>query len=191
MGSFILVEGADGTGKTTLAGQLAEAFGAEYEHVGPPRRDMTAFAEHVEYAFVLSEVYGQVVFDRFHLGTFAYGPIFRPDEDVDGIGDFRRADWDLFEHLIQDRCLLVLCDPGWDAIQENLGDRDGSQPHAMYEDDPANVLAVHRRFEKAYEFTKLRKTRYDYTQEGALGVLLQEVEGVLEWSPATAPAHTP
>ena len=186
-GSFILVEGADGTGKTTLADQLALAFGAEYEHVGPPRHDMTPFAEHTGYAFVLVEEYGRVVFDRFHLGTFAYGPIFRPENDVDGIGDFRREDWDLFEHLIAPRCLLVLCDPGWDEIEKNLKGRDGTEPYPMYEDDPAQVLAVHRRFQKAYEFSKLRKTRYDYTQEGAWGALLQEVEGVLEWQPlATA-----
>lgn len=186
MGSFVIVEGADGTGKTTLADQLAIAFGAEYEHVGPPRKDMTPFAEHVEYAFVLAEEYGRVVFDRFHLGTFAYGPIFRAEEDLDGIGDFRRADWDLFERLIEDRCLLVLCDPGWDEVQKNLGGRDGSQPYPMYEDDPAQVLAVHRRFEKAYEFSRLKKTRYDYTLEGSLAALCQEVEGVLEWSPAAA-----
>lgn len=191
MGSFILVEGADGTGKTTLAQQLADAFGAEYEHVGPPRTDMTPFAEHVEYAFVLAREYGQVVFDRFHLGTFAYGPIFRPENDADGIGDFKRKDWDLFEHLIRDRCLLVLCDPGWDQIEVNLGERDGSQPHPMYEEDPAQVLAVHRRFEKAYDFSTLSKTRYDYTQEGAFGVLLQEVEGVLEWQPQATSMPTP
>src|SRR5262245_50286103 len=84
--SFLIVEGGDGTGKTTLAEQIAEHYGAEYQHVGPPRTDMTVFAEHIGYAFVLTDEYGSVVFDRFHLGTFAYGPIFRPEDDIDGIG---------------------------------------------------------------------------------------------------------
>ncbi len=184
--SFVLVEGGDGSGKTTLAEQLAEHFGAEYEHVGPPRTDMTIFAEHIEYAFVLAEEYGRVIFDRFHLGCFAYGPIFRPENDVDGIGDFRRVDWDLFESLVKDRCLLVLCDPGWDEVEKNVRGRDGNQQYASYEEDPARVLAVHRRFDKAYEFSKLPKVKYDYRQRDAFKSLTKSVEEVLEWSPVTA-----
>lgn len=177
----MVIEGGEGTGKTVLAQQLAEEFQAEYEHVGPPRRDMTPFAEHVEYAFVLVEEYGRVVFDRFHLGCFAYGPVFRPERDVDGIGDFHRADWDLFEHLIHSRCLLIYCDPGWEEIERNLSGRDGSQPYPEYESDIAKVLATYRRFQKAYDFSTLRKMRYDYTMEGSYGALLAEIEGVLEW----------
>lgn len=190
MSRFILVEGGDGTGKTALAEQLAETFEAEYEHVGPPRQDMTPFAEHVEYAFELVPSYGRVVFDRFHLGCFAYGPVYRPENDLDGIGDFRRRDWELFERLIFDRCLLVLCDPGWDEVQKNLGRRDGTQPHPEYEDDIAQVLAVHRRFAKAYEFSTLKKIQYDYTQKGALQRVLARVEEVLEWSPLAATTRT-
>lgn len=179
--SFVIVEGADGSGKTTLAEQLAERFGAEYEHVGPPRTDMTPFAEHIEYAFVLAKEYGQVVFDRFHLGCFAYGPIFRPENDIDGIGDFRRGDWDLFERMIQDQAFLVLCDPGWAVIEENVKARDGTQPHAHYEQDINRVMRVYERFEKGYDFSVLHKARYDYNEDEAFERLVANVEEVVGW----------
>lgn len=179
--SFIIVEGGDGTGKTTLAEELAEQYGAEYEHVGPPRHDMTPFAEHIEYAFVLAEQYGSVVFDRFHLGCFAYGPIWRPENDLDGIGDFRRNDWELFEHLIKSRCLLVLADPGWQEVERNLSGRDGTQPLPEYESDPAKVTAVYDRFRKAYEFSILEKIKYDYTDPASRGLLDSKIGEVLGW----------
>jgi thymidylate kinase len=184
--SFIIVEGGDGTGKTTLAEELAETYGAEYEHVGPPRTDMTPFAEHIEYAFVLSEQYGSVVFDRFHLGCFAYGPIWRPENDIDGIGDFRRADWELFEHLISSRCLLVMCDPGWQVVEANLSGRDGTQPLAEFESDPAKVTAVYDRFRKAYEFSILDKIMYDYNDPTSRDRLTFKVEEVLGWMPVSS-----
>jgi len=185
--SFIIIEGGDGTGKTTLAEELAVQFNAEYEHVGPPRTDMTPFAEHIEYAFVLAEQYGSVVFDRFHLGCFAYGPIWRPENDIDGIGDFRRADWELFEHLILGRCLLILADPGWQEVERNLSGRDGSQPLPEYESDIAKVTAVYDRFRKAYEFSILDKVLYDYTDPESKGRVTAKIEEVLGWVPTSAP----
>jgi len=179
--SFVIVEGADGTGKTTLAEQLTERFDAEYEHVGPPRTDMSPFAEHIEYAFVIAQEYGQVVFDRFHLGTFAYGPIFRPENDVDGIGDFHRADWDLFERLIKDQAFLILCDPGWSVVEENVKSRDGTQQYANYERDINRVLRVYERFEKGYDFSSLSKTKYDYTSEEAFEDMVYQVEEAVGW----------
>ena len=147
---------------------------------------MGSFAEHVEYAFVLVPGYGRVVFDRFHLGTFAYGPVFRPDNDADGIGDFRRAEWDLFEGLIRDHSLLVLCDPGWEAIEENVSTRDGTQAYPEYEGDLAQRLAVYKRFEKGYDFSSLPKRRYDYTQgEVALAELFDTIERTVEWTPVS------
>lgn len=185
-GSFVIVEGADGSGKTTLAERIAEEYAVEYEHVGPPREDMTPFAEHVGYAFELADEYGRVVFDRFHLGCFCYGPIFRPDKDIDGIGDFRRADWDLLERLIRPRCLLVLCDPGWEEILKNVEAKGGAGPFPEYERDAKKLREVHRRFKLATEFSTLPSVVYDYTEDvdGWLE-LSQRIEEVLEWSPVS------
>jgi hypothetical protein len=187
-GTFVIIEGADGSGKTTLAERIAEEYGAEYEHVGPPREDMTPFAEHIGYAFELAPDYGQVVFDRFHLGCFCYGPIFRPERDVDGIGDFRREDWDLLERLIRPHCLLVLCDPGWDILAANVAARNGAGPFPEYERDPKKLREVHRRFKLATEFSTLSSVTYDYTEDvdGWLE-LTERIGEVLGWVRTSIP----
>lgn len=59
----IVIEGCDGTGKTTIAKFLAETFGLYYWHESAPR----SFSE---YCTMLNS--GGVVFDRFCLGQFVY-----------------------------------------------------------------------------------------------------------------------
>lgn len=62
----IVIEGCDGTGKSTLAKFLAETFGLYYWHESAPR----SFAE---YEQMLKS--GGVVFDRFCFGQFVYNDI--------------------------------------------------------------------------------------------------------------------
>lgn len=62
----IVIEGCDGTGKSTLAKFLAERFGLFYWHESAPR----SFAE---YENMLRS--GGVVFDRFCFGQFVYNEI--------------------------------------------------------------------------------------------------------------------
>lgn len=64
----IVIEGCDGTGKSTLAMHLCERLGLVYCHESMPRT-------YDEYVAMLS--YGGVVFDRFCLGQFIYN---RPEE---------------------------------------------------------------------------------------------------------------
>lgn len=59
----IVIEGCDGTGKSTLAKFLAETFGLYYWHESAPR-------SFDEYCQMLKS--GGVVFDRFCLGQFVY-----------------------------------------------------------------------------------------------------------------------
>ena len=59
----IVIEGCDGTGKTTLAKFLAESLGLYYWHESTPR----SFGE---YESMLKS--GGVVFDRFCFGQFVY-----------------------------------------------------------------------------------------------------------------------
>lgn len=182
IGQFVIVEGVDGSGKTTLCERLAQTYNAEYAHVGPPREYMTPFAEHLEYA-LLSNDYGRIIFDRFHLGCFAYGPIFRPKKDVEGIGDFYRADWALLERIFYDHCLLVLCDPGWDTVEHNVTQKGGSGPFPEYEQDLKKLHEVHRRFKLAREHSELRSIVYDYTEDVDSWIeLTDKIEEVLTWS---------
>lgn len=64
----IILEGCDGTGKTTLAKHLCETLGLHYWHESEPRTLG-------EYETMLS--YGNVLFDRFCFGQFVYN---RPED---------------------------------------------------------------------------------------------------------------
>lgn len=59
----IVIEGCDGTGKSTIAKHLCEIFGLQYWHESAPR----TFAE---YSMMLA--CGGFVFDRFCVGQFVY-----------------------------------------------------------------------------------------------------------------------
>lgn len=63
---MIIIEGPDGSGKTTLAMQMAKRANLEYRHMGPPEEGM----DHVQW--YLDRV-GPYVWDRFHLGEETYG----------------------------------------------------------------------------------------------------------------------
>lgn len=73
---LVVIEGPDGSGKTTLARRVAEAAGGEYRHAGPPERHPL-----VEYTAPLAGYRpggGQtLVLDRWHLGELVYGPLYR------------------------------------------------------------------------------------------------------------------
>lgn len=182
-GQFVIVEGIDGSGKTTLAERIASEFGAEYQHVGPPREDMSAFAEHVEYALG-TNVVARSVFDRFHFGCFAYGPIWRPANDHDGIGDFRRAEWDFFEMLIRPHCLVVLCDPSWTTIETWWRNRGSDRQFAEYEESLDLLHQVYDRFHKAREVTTLYTVDYDYNHgDAAWEAVVEAIEEKLTWTP--------
>lgn len=71
---IIVLEGCDGTGKTTLAEELKK-LGFSYRHEGPPKtKDLFTYYTNQ----LLSVAPGRdVVFDRLHLGELVYGPVMR------------------------------------------------------------------------------------------------------------------
>lgn len=64
---IIIIEGCDGTGKSTLACGLAEVLGWRYHHEGKP--EQPAFEYYMNLA---STIPGGVVMDRAHLGELVY-----------------------------------------------------------------------------------------------------------------------
>ena len=77
---LIVIEGADCTGKTTLARRLASDTGARIIHRGAPTRPLPD-----EYTTDLEDaaVDGPgLVLDRWHIGELVYGPLYRGGTDM-------------------------------------------------------------------------------------------------------------
>lgn len=70
----IIIEGTDGTGKSTLAKYLQENFNLKYQH------SSSETDNNFDYHFELLDSKENVVLDRFQLGEIIY-PMLTPDRD--------------------------------------------------------------------------------------------------------------
>jgi len=77
---FIIIEGADKTGKTTLSNAIIEKFGSEYVHFGKPKKHPAT--EYAEYALAND---GNLCLDRFYLGELVYGPLLRGKAGINDV----------------------------------------------------------------------------------------------------------
>jgi hypothetical protein len=64
---MIILEGSDGTGKTTAAHKLVGITGWKYEHMGVPPESWDYFYDYLDL------VKPCTIYDRFHLGGLVYG----------------------------------------------------------------------------------------------------------------------
>ena len=138
-GLLTIFEGADCTGKTTLAKAYAAATGAVYHHHGPyPGLDGSALAK--AYAIsMLPALTGasDVVLDRCWLSEVPYGRAFR--DGANRIG--RRAA--LLERLAA-RCaaLVVVMRPPWKVVRNGWEARKGAE----YLDSVEQLRKVHAHY---------------------------------------------
>lgn len=132
---LIILEGADGTGKTTLAGELVEVLGAKLLHRGPPGQDViTEYARDIQWYRPGQGTH--VVCDRWHLGELIYGPLLR------GSSAFTRESLAHVEKVLQTRgALLVVLDGDAAEIRGRLR-RRGDDLVAVDQID--GILAAYR-----------------------------------------------
>ena len=131
-----LLEGADGTGKTTLAGALQQKYSAKYLHFSVP--DSHPIAYWMEHG--LSEYPGgsnNVVIDRLHLSEEAYGEVYRG-----GSGLSSHEFWLLEGWLWARNTVLVLCHADWGDMQANQAKAESQIYHNEQQMDVASQFAL-------------------------------------------------
>jgi hypothetical protein len=102
---LIAIEGVDGAGKSTLADAIAARLpDAKQTHLSKPKSPLTAIDESID---VLEDYRPggtiDIVADRLHWGCPAYGPIYRPEHDVDGYGEIGKAGFRYLELYMASR----------------------------------------------------------------------------------------
>lgn len=119
--SIVVIEGPDGSGKTTLAMAYADLVGARYLHAEAPKLDsphpLVAYTEPLNPAF-------NYVLDRWHLGEHVYGPIIRGKSSLT-LRQSRAID----EMMMERTALLIHCNGTYSQLAKRLRDR-GEEPHA-------------------------------------------------------------
>ena len=126
--SIIILEGCDGSGKTTLANQLRNEFGYHVVKTGPPAPGESTFKSYTTALLEATEaaVYDgrHTVFDRLHIGETIYGPLLR-SRDTLGI-----QGRDLMEALIA-ACgaVVVICAPPWEVLAKGWRGKDDLLKH--------------------------------------------------------------
>lgn len=138
MGRVVILEGPDGSGKTTLAKSLVTT-GFEYKHEGPPEKDVDMIAHYLRILNESIESPNDVVLDRFWLGERIYGPICR---GVDKVGPEGQK---LFERLCRSKSVQqFICLPTIDVARANYVEK------MKEKDDYLKSMETWERTYKAY-----------------------------------------
>src|SRR4051812_20156345 len=114
MNKVVILEGPDGSGKTTLAQHLVNKHGFHRSHEGPPPAKVDKLHY---YAGMLLEAHQHtkpIVFDRFHLGELVYAPIKRMEPGLN------YAELRLMHRIIMATATrMVLCCPPYETAFKN------------------------------------------------------------------------
>lgn len=172
---FIIIEGPDGCGKSTLAEALV-ADGYGYQKFGPPEY------EPVDYyldAIKKRAAEGRpVVLDRAHPSSFVYGVIFRGMDDLSP-----------FEHWLIDGFLMahnsvLLYARVEDAAktEEILEARPPRDEDARTYEVPEAREAVRRLYDLyMQQMASLPMLWYDFTAEGMFDKIVADTKGMIEY----------
>ena len=143
-GPIVVLEGPDGGGKSHLAGRF-ERLGYANVHLGAPERPAY---EH--WIAAVRDTEGPTVFDRLHVGSYAYGHAFRGMDDLT-----THQRWLLDGALLAADALMVHVRPGDNTLDHVL----------MHDRPPQGAEAVH--YEQLDKQREVR-ARYDRFAEERL-----------------------
>lgn len=136
---LIAIEGADGTGKSTLAEAIAKrcislGYTTHLLHNGPPTFDPESPLTRSQQVMAqmmaqvtrrgMSFVHDAIVIDRWFWGECVYAPIFRPNPDQDQIyGGLDHAEFDALTRFVSQRGIIVYCENEPEVILQRLANR--------------------------------------------------------------------
>lgn len=126
---MIVVEGPDGSGKTTLVNRLCTEFGIEVRpractSDGGPVEDLPGW---IRRDLLMNPDYG--IYDRYPLiSEMIYGPTLRSDADRLGRNE-EQLNW-LLEQFYNNHPLIIYCLPPQMVVRANVASsHDGDTPH--------------------------------------------------------------
>lgn len=124
MSKLTIIEGCDGSGKTTFAKAFAEKTDTTYVHFGPlPNVKTTLHWVYIEAMLPVLRGEHDVVFDRSWLSEMPYGVAFRNGElRVDSM------DRHYLEALASCcHAVVVKCQPSWETVEKSFIKRKGEE----------------------------------------------------------------
>jgi thymidylate kinase len=169
---LIVLEGVDGSGKTTLANAIRDRFDGRVLHRSAP-----IVHPLVEYTADLAEYQpgsGEVlILDRWHLSEWVYGPQYRGQTPLTWV-QFQAID----EFLVSKGAILVYCSGSVSNVVTRLLDR--GDPLG---DDPASLGRDQRRYEQVLAFSTLRprlehRSNFPLTIDEIVGTAIQREDEV-------------
>lgn len=170
---IILIEGADGAGKTLLAHRYATRIDAVINHHGPyPGLSPKALAN-VYVDAMLPALNGKrnVIMDRCWWSEPIYGAAYRGGADRIGRTTARMLD------RLALRCgaVLILCDPGWESVRANWSVR--KELGHEYLDNSNQLRQVYEGFDEPTRMPSVfRSTVIDYNTEPTKLPLMQVID---------------
>ena len=154
---MLMVEGPDGTGKTTLVEQLVKrGYRRHHHHHRDFDPQLTAFAYYTK--LLLAARDEKTVFDRLYPSEYVYGPVMRGSRRItlEQLRLLNRLFFSLGGHVI-------FCDTDSRAILRNWQTRQG-QEYLDGQQKLRDVVIGYRQL-STEEFTAYNQTVYDYQSE--------------------------
>lgn len=147
--SVIILEGIDKCGKSTLARELSKKYKAELIKISAPKTKKP-YDEYINIVNSLKQNKNYVI-DRFHLGEFAYGPIYR-----NACGLSVEQQFYLENLLLKHNPFLIYCWLDYNQLAWNFcHDKEES---TRFEDVPR----LSKTFQEVFHRSILPKTTFNY-----------------------------
>ncbi len=156
--SGVVIEGADGGGKTTLIRKLRDFFGWPVVHVVQPH-----IPDYHQMMKLLNV--GPVIFDRFHWSPQVYGDVLRDGPELDETCYERIED-----KLVGEGYTVVLCETNINTMLEN-NEKEIQLWNEVREFQPLAKLLI--RYEKIARLSNIPVFHYDYQE--------RQVEDVIDF----------